>query len=294
MRSKNAFDFSHWNTVISTDASGNLVETPIDWDKVFSTPWNFDFVYTKFAHGTALFGKDTAAYPINLIIKSYLAAKGRLKRGPYHFWYNQYDARLQGKTFRINVGDNIGELRPMADVEDTSFFPQLAWLDTASLNKAQTVSRKVLANLLTYFDEIHNQFQLWPLFYSGGWWWKAVVEDTFVYRDFPGDITPFWEFFTYMAEYDGHLNASVGLQKDLWQTGTKPLPPVLGIPATGGASLDMAKWVSTDAEYELFLNPWGIVPPPPPPPPPVLITWQDELYKWSKTVNPPYAGPKIT
>jgi len=145
MRAK-GIDVSHWNGT---------------WDPQDVENAGYSFCYLKATEGTT--------FEDNQFKVHWEAAKQTgLLRGAYHFWRYAYDPYIQMQHFRDFVGEDIGEMPPMLDLEDTNAPKKVAGM---------TVHLKACV------AEIQRLFGKKPIIYTGRWWWDAWLGTTLL-KDF--------------------------------------------------------------------------------------------------------------
>jgi len=140
---KKGIDISHW--------SGD-----INWPLV-----DRDFVFIKATEGS---GWVDNKFAVNWVG----AKEARIARGAYHFWRYAYDSVAQAEHFRSTVGDDIGELPPMLDLEDTN-----ALKDASILTK---ISKCLL--------KIEELFEKKPIIYTAEWWWGTRAKGSTLFRGY--------------------------------------------------------------------------------------------------------------
>jgi len=130
-------DVSHWNGVI-------------DWNAVGETDHEFAFIKCS----------EHSSFVDDKFALNWAASKGKLLRGPYHFWRAAYDAKDQARHFYdtfFGLAERI-ELPPVLDVEDT-------WATDDNLGPS----------VKECLDWIEEFFDVRPIIYTGAWWWNPWV-----------------------------------------------------------------------------------------------------------------------
>jgi len=134
------FDISHWN--------GTLFWTDI--------PDEFKWCFIKATEGDTF--KDElfpqhwqGAYQENIL------------RAAYHFWRYSSTPASQVAKFRDYVGEDIGEIPPVFDIEDV-YAPKLPW--------------KLYEHILECLQLIEAEFGKKPIIYTAAWYWDEWVKTT--------------------------------------------------------------------------------------------------------------------
>jgi len=263
---------------------------PIDWAQVFADPRRFEFVYVKAAHGYAVPGIHPDAYPVESWFRNLNAIRAQGKpAGPYHYWYwklngVKVDPAEQAKAFYTAVKNDIGDLPPCGDIEDTSAVIDcvpLSWT-TAEANAKLINARQVLASLAVYLEEMSNLFKRQAVPYSGPWWINQVAMQVRYY--YPQDLDWMKQYGWFSADYTGPLDDVPEWKEIIHQHASTAIPAIPGITVTGGTRVDLIRWLGTDEEFRLWR---GL----PPVVPPVKHSWAIEITNWAREQDPPYAGP---
>lgn len=143
------------------------------WNGVLPQGYDYKFVYIKATEGES--------FVANTFHDQWLT---RLKKGAYHFWRHNQDAKLQARHFYNTVyatGD-LGDLPPVVDFED------------GMARRSQAMVRHIKECLW----EVENLFRQKPMIYTGAWWW-----DQYVYP-YQGTIS-FDDYDLWVAHYTNHL-----------------------------------------------------------------------------------------
>ena len=136
----NGIDVSHWNGIIN-------------WNSVIDE--DYKYVFIKASEGSGW--KDYK------FLTNWQGAKEvGLSRGAYHFYRYAYDPVLQAENLYGSVKQDLGELPPVLDLEDTR------------APKGGDLPRKVKECL----NKIEELFERKPIIYTGAWWFNAWMVPT--------------------------------------------------------------------------------------------------------------------
>ena len=136
-------------------------------------------------------------------VSNWIGAKTQgIKRGAYHAYFNHVDAISQAAHFKNTVGDDIGELPPVLDVERTDH----------PVNPD---------DVLLCLIEIGRLFGRSPIIYTGAWWWDPNMgvqgwEEQFdlwvaSYKEYPPVLPNAWSdylIWQYTSSGDGVANGA--------------------------------------------------------------------------------------
>ncbi len=118
---------------------------------------NVDFLKAKQAGIKFAFVKCTEGTVVDSTFATYWAqAKAQnLLRGPYHFFRFSVDVTQQANAFANAIKNDLGELRPVVDIEDTATTP--------------TVSPAIVLSFLQKVEQLTGRK---PMIYTAAWYWN--------------------------------------------------------------------------------------------------------------------------
>ena len=119
------------------------------WNGVLPAAHSFEYAFVKFTEATGFATSNAGAQWAGL-------KAGGLLRSAYHFYRNHANPEDQAAYFRANVGEDIGELPPVLDLEDT----------------ASVKGGELPARVQRCLVEIEQLFGRKPMVYSAAWWWN--------------------------------------------------------------------------------------------------------------------------
>lgn len=240
-----------------------------------------------------------------------LADAAGLGVGPYHYWHDGLDVRLQAQTFWDSAKAFPGTLPPMVDIEDTEAFKDIDVPSTLSTKVAN--ARWLFESVIwLYLTEVERLFGRKPLIYTGSWWWNRFTKLLLLPQSstnpepWPANKAAVDKYNSYMcysacydprfanvpsSDYERGLHV-VGPKEALWQYTSTPKPPIPGINVPGmngvlGEAVDCGKWLLTDKEFYTWtgLPEPGVIPPPPPPSGEVTRAEFNDLRSWAMNNN---------